>query len=115
MLRDAVNRYIELYQSMGFKYRVQAYALRSFADFAERRSEAFVRADSVLEWAASAPSIRQRHDRLRTVYRLHARSTLKISVTKCHPLPCLAARGGLGHATSSPKMRLSASCAPPPS
>ena len=70
MLRDAVNGYIELYQSMGFKYRVQSYALRSFADFAERRSEEFVRADSVLEWAASAPSIRQRHDRLRTVYRL---------------------------------------------
>ena len=70
MLRDAVNRHIELYQSMGFKYRVQSYALRSFADFAERRSEGFVRADSVLEWAASAPSIRQRHDRLRTVYRL---------------------------------------------
>lgn len=70
MLREAVNRHIELYQSMGFKYRVQAYALRSFADFAEQRSEEFVRADSVLEWAASAPSIRQRHDRLRTVYRL---------------------------------------------
>lgn len=70
MLREAVNRYIELHQSMGFKYRVQAYALRSFADFAEQRSEEFVRADSVLEWAASAPSIRQRHDRLCTVYRL---------------------------------------------
>jgi integrase len=69
MLREAVNRHIELYQSMGFKYRVQAYALRSFADFAEQRSEEFVRADSVLEWAESAPSIRQRHDRLRTVYR----------------------------------------------
>ena len=70
MLREAVNRHIELYQSMGFKYRAQAYALRSFADFAEQRSEEFVRADSVLAWAASAPSIRQRHDRLRTVYRL---------------------------------------------
>ena len=70
MLREAVDRHIELYQSMGFKYRVQAYALRSFADFAGQRSEEFVRANSVLEWAAGAPSIRQRHDRLRTVYRL---------------------------------------------
>jgi hypothetical protein len=70
MLREGVNRHIELYQSMGFKYRVQAYALRSFADFAEQRSEEFVRADSVLAWAANAPSLRQRHDRLRTVYRL---------------------------------------------
>jgi hypothetical protein len=50
--------------------RVQAYALRSFADFAERRSEEFVRADSVLEWAASAPSVRQRHHRLNIVHRL---------------------------------------------
>jgi integrase len=70
MLREAVNRHIELYQSMGFKYRVQAYALRSFADFAEQRSEEFVRTASVLEWAATAPSVRQRQDRLRTVYRL---------------------------------------------
>ena len=70
MLREAVNGHIDLYQNMGFKYRVQAYALRSFADFAERRSEEFVRADSVLEWAASAPSVRQRHHRLNIVHRL---------------------------------------------
>lgn len=70
MLREAVNRHIELYQSMGFKYRVQSYTLRGFTDFAEQRSEEFVRADSVLEWAASAPSVRQRHDRLKTVHRL---------------------------------------------
>ena len=49
MLREAVNRHIELYQNLGFKYRVQAYALRSFADFAEQRSETFVRTDSVLQ------------------------------------------------------------------
>lgn len=70
MLREAVNRHIELYQNMGFKYRVQAYALRSFADFAEQRSEEFVRTGSVLEWAASAPSVRQRHHRLNIVHRL---------------------------------------------
>ena len=58
MLRETVNRHIEIYQSLGFKYRVQAYALRSFADFAEQRSEEFVRTDSVLEWTASAPSVR---------------------------------------------------------
>lgn len=70
MLREAVNRHIELCQNLGFKYRVQAYALRSFADFAEQRSEDFVRTDSVLEWAGSAPSVRQRHERLRIVRRL---------------------------------------------
>ena len=70
MLREAVNRHIDLCRSMGFKYRVQAYVLRGFADFAQRRSEEFIRTDSVLEWAATAPSVRQRHDRLRTVRRL---------------------------------------------
>ena len=70
MLNDAVNRHIELYRSMGFKYKVQAYMLHSFADFAQGRSEEFVQTDSVLEWAASAPSVRQRHDRLLTVRRL---------------------------------------------
>lgn len=70
MMREAVNRHIELYQSLGFKYRVQAYALRSFANFVEQRSEEFVRTGSVLEWAASAPSVRQRHDRLQIVHRL---------------------------------------------
>lgn len=70
MLIDAVNRHIELCRSMGFKYSVQACMLRSFANFAQGRSEEFIRTDSVLEWAADAPSVRQRHDRLRTVHRL---------------------------------------------
>ena len=70
MLSEAVNRHIELFRSMGFKYKVQAYMLHSFADFAQGRSEEFIQTDSVLEWAASAPSVRQRHDRLLTVRRL---------------------------------------------
>lgn len=70
MLSDAVNRHIELYRSMGFKYKVQAYLLHSFAAFAESRSERFIQTDTVLEWAKSAPSIRQRYDRLLTVRRL---------------------------------------------
>jgi integrase len=70
MLNEAVNRHIELYRAMGFKYKVQAYMLHSFADFAQERSEEFIQTDSVLEWAASAPSVRQRHDRLLTVRRL---------------------------------------------
>jgi integrase len=72
MLSEAVNRHIELYRSMGFKYVVQAYMLRSFTDFAQARSEDFVQTESVLEWAASAPSVRQRCDRLLTVRRLAA-------------------------------------------
>jgi integrase len=70
MLSEAINRHIELYRSMGFKYKVQAYLLHNFADFAHGRSEEFIQTDSVLEWAAGAPSVRQRHNRLLTVRRL---------------------------------------------
>jgi hypothetical protein len=70
MLSDAVKRHIEPYRSMGFKYKVQEYILYSFAAFAESRSEHFIRAETVLEWAADAPSIRRRYDRLFIVRRL---------------------------------------------
>lgn len=70
MLNEAITRHLQLYRSMGFKYRAQEYMLRSFGDFAESRSEDFIRTDTVLEWAASAPSLRQRHDRLLTIRRL---------------------------------------------
>ena len=70
MLSAAVHRHLELYRSMGFQYRVQAYMLYSFVAFAESRSESFIRTETVLEWAASAPSTRQRYDRLQTVRRL---------------------------------------------
>jgi integrase len=70
MLTEAVNRHIELYRSMGFKFKAQAYMLHSFAAFAQGRSERFIRRDTVLEWAASAPSVRQRRDRLLTIRRL---------------------------------------------
>jgi integrase len=70
MLSDAVNRHIELYRSVGFKYRGQEYLLRSFTAFAESRSEQFIRTESVLEWSAAAPSIRRRYDRLFIVRRL---------------------------------------------
>jgi len=96
MLSDAVNRYIELYRSMGFKYKVQAYMLHSFAAFAESRSERFIQTDSVLEWAKSAPSIRQRYDRLLTVRRLACSLNAE---NECHQVPPLDV---FGHA---PKRR----------
>lgn len=70
MLIEAITGYIQLYRNMGFKYKVQEYMLHSFGDFAKSRSEDFIRTDTVLEWAASAPSLRQRHDRLLTLRRL---------------------------------------------
>jgi len=91
MLSEAVNRHIELYRNLGFKYRVQACALRSFADFAGQRSEAFIRTDSVLEWAGNAPSVRQRYDRLHIVHRL---ACMLNAEDQRHEVPPTGAFGG---------------------
>jgi integrase len=84
MMSHNVARYIELHRAMGFQYKVQAYRLDSFAVFAESRDERSICTNTVLDWAAEAPSIRQRHDRLLTVRRfalaLHAEN-------ECHEVP----------------------------
>lgn len=72
MLIKAVTGQIELFRSMGFKYKTQEYMVLNFADFATSRSEEFIRTETVIEWAASAPSVRQRHDRLLVIRRLAA-------------------------------------------
>lgn len=64
MLRQDIARHLELHRSMGFKYKAATYMLASFAAFAEERNEQFIKADMVLEWAATACSVRQRQDRL---------------------------------------------------
>ena len=55
MLNEAITRHIQLYRTMGFMYKTQEHMLRSFGDFAKTRAEDFIRKDTVLEWAASAP------------------------------------------------------------
>jgi integrase len=69
MLNEDIIRYVELHRAMGFKFRLQAYLLRHFARFAEPRGECFVRNETVLEWAAQAPSTNQRRGRLLVVRR----------------------------------------------
>lgn len=69
MLNDAINRYVELHRALGFKFRLQAYLLRSFAKFAESRGDGFVRNETVLDWAGKAPSAAQRRGRLLQVRR----------------------------------------------
>jgi integrase len=69
MLKDDVKRYIELKCALGFKYRVQASLLNSFADFSEHQGDRFVRTGTVLIWAAKAPSPPQRRNRLLTIRR----------------------------------------------
>jgi integrase len=69
MLNHDVIRYLQLRRATGFKYRVQGILLRNFACFAAGRGDEFVRTQTVLEWAAMAPSPAQRRNRLLTVRR----------------------------------------------
>lgn len=76
MLSDAVTHHIELRRALGFKYRVPATLLRSYARFAQGCGDQVVRTRTVIEWALQAPSSAQRRNRLLTVRRfareLHA-------------------------------------------
>jgi integrase len=67
MLTHAIDQYIALRRSVGFKLGEEAPMLRSYAQFASDRGDTHVRTHRALEWAALAPSPRQRGTRLRVV------------------------------------------------
>jgi hypothetical protein len=69
MLSEALARYVDLYRSLGFKFRVQRSLLANFVRFAEGRGDEFIRVARVLEWAVQAPSPPQRQNRLLTARR----------------------------------------------
>jgi len=51
MLSDAVTRHIELRCALGFKYRVAASLLRSYARFAQACGDQVVQTHTVIQWA----------------------------------------------------------------
>jgi integrase len=69
MLSTDITRYIEFHQAMGLKFKLQAGLLRHFATFAEPLGDDWVRTETVLDWAAEAPSAAQRRQRLLVVCR----------------------------------------------
>jgi integrase len=69
MLSTDIDRYVELHRAMGLKFRLQAGLLCHFAAFAEPRGDRWVRTETVLAWAAEAPSAAQRRNRLLVVRR----------------------------------------------
>ena len=80
MLKQDVNRYVQLHRSMGFKFRIQSGLLNNFVGFAEKQGDRFIRTSRAIEWARQAPSAPQRHNRLATLRRcavaLHADEVL---------------------------------------
>jgi integrase/recombinase XerD len=69
MLTEAVERYLALRRSLGFKLRDVERQLRAFAAFAEERGDSHVRMSTALDWAAAGSSPHVCHVRLRAVVR----------------------------------------------
>lgn len=69
MIGVAVASYVALRRATGYAFRSEGALLKSFATFAERRGEVFVRTPIVIEWAGLARSLHQRARRLGQVIR----------------------------------------------
>jgi integrase/recombinase XerD len=69
MLIDDVERYIALRRSLGFQLRKPARHLQAFARVATEKGETHIRAATVIEWAAAAPTPDARNRRTGDVAR----------------------------------------------
>jgi integrase/recombinase XerD len=76
MLKQIIDRYLELRHASGFEMKVDRGLLHDFARFAADRCETWVRRQTATDWAAKAPSPSQRECRLGMVRRFadHARA-----------------------------------------
>jgi len=69
MLIQAVDSYLDLRRASGFQLRVEEGLLRDFAGASAEQSDPHIRSATAIEWAARAPSARQKDRRLKTVIR----------------------------------------------
>lgn len=69
MLTEAVESYLAIRGTLGFKLRSQANFLRSFAIFSDTRGTDYVCTKTAIEWAGSARSVLQRARRIGEVIR----------------------------------------------
>lgn len=76
MLMSLIDDYLKVRRAAGFQLRVTEGLLRDFARAAVAAGDTQVRTLTAIEWAAQAPSVRQRQRRLRTValFAEHARA-----------------------------------------
>lgn len=68
-MMPAVESYLAARRAAGFKLLNADYLLRSFACFAVKRGEMYIRAQTAIDWAGEAASVAQRDARLKTVCR----------------------------------------------
>lgn len=103
-MTENVAHYVALKRMLGYKFDAQAHVLQSFASFAEEKGERFVHDETVLAWAAAAPSGQGSISRLRTVRAfataMHAEDDRHQipppdafgKFIKCRPMPFLLSR-----------------------
>jgi integrase len=84
MLMKAVESYLALRRAAGYKLDGVGRMLRQFARFAIDKGECFVRSETAIEWAGTAPSPRRRARRLQVV--IHLASYLRAEDPR-HELP----------------------------
>jgi len=65
----AVESYLAVRRAAGFTLTDAEYLLRSFAVFATTRKQTHIRVATVIDWAAQAKSVGQRHTRYQTICR----------------------------------------------
>ena len=83
-ISDHVARYVAIKQRLGYEFTTNAEILASFARFAEARDEDFLRADTALQWAATAPS----RDRcVKKLHIVHALATWLYAEDTRHEVP----------------------------
>jgi integrase/recombinase XerD len=68
-MMPTVESYLAARRAAGFKLLNSDYLLRSFACFAAKRGEMYIRAQTAIDWAGEAASVAQRDARLKTVCR----------------------------------------------
>jgi integrase len=64
-----LRRHADLQRALGFRFRTQYALLRLFVSYAEGKSDEFILAKRVIDWASLAPSANQRRNRLLMVRR----------------------------------------------
>jgi integrase/recombinase XerD len=67
MLMQAIDTYLALRRTAGFRLRSTERYLRYFARFASARGETYVQSQTAVDWAGQARTEAERHRRLRTV------------------------------------------------
>lgn len=91
MICKLVDEFVKRKRALGFKYRVQNSLLTNYAAYAQKRGDAFIVIDTVLDWCREAPSATQIRNRLLTIHRFavsaHADNPL-------HQIPPADAFGG---------------------